>query len=119
MDFFLDLWGSEFRILYLDTCCVLSFFYFSWSSQYWIEQDVKDFVSCIPCLQAGLGIVQCCNIFPSLVSSIAKMTIRPLFFPAVLIIIAERGGGPPLPTGRASIPDKNLCYHRCLAPLIS
>ena len=41
-------------------------------SQYWIVKDVKDGVSCISYWQAGLGIVQCCNIVPSLVSSIEK-----------------------------------------------
>ena len=33
------------------------------SSQFWILQYVKDDVSCISCWQAGLGIVQCWNIF--------------------------------------------------------
>ena len=53
-----------------------------------------------------MGIVQCCNIVPSFVSSIEKVEIRafisPRNFPAVLIIFTGRGGAgnPPLPTAR-------------------
>ena len=53
-----------------------------------------------------MGIVQCCNIVPSLVSSFQKVEIwafiLPLNFPAVLIIFTGRGGAgnPPLPTVR-------------------
>ena len=53
-----------------------------------------------------MGIVQCCYIVPSLVSSMEKVDIGafilPRNFPAVLIIFTGRGGAgtPPLPTAR-------------------
>ena len=47
------------------------------SSQYWIE---KDGVSCISYWQTGLGIVQSCNIVPSLVSSIGESWDSGLYF---------------------------------------
>lgn len=52
---------------------ILSLFPFSLNSfQYWIVKDVKDGVSCISYSQAGLGIVQCYNIVPTLVPSVEK-----------------------------------------------
>ena len=87
------------------------------NSQYWIVKDVKDGVSCISYWQAGLGIVQCCIIVPSLdwnpllEKSKNRASFLPHNFPAVLIIFVGRGreppphsaerGGEPLPPRRA------------------
>ena len=60
--------------------------------------------SCISYWQARLGIVQCCSIVPSFVSSIGESWdsafILPRNFPAVLIIFTGRAGNPPLPTAQ-------------------
>ena len=57
-------------------------------------------------LQAGLGIVQCCNIVPSLVSSFGESWDSGIYFAPQLprgfdhFYGAGQGGEPPLPTAR-------------------
>ena len=93
------------------------------SSQYWIVKDVKDGVSCISYWQAGLGIVQCCNIVPSLLSSFGESWDSGIYFAPQLPRgfdhfygagrggepppphSAGRGGEPPLPRGEGSPRD--------------
>ena len=74
--------------------------------------------SCISYWQAELGIVQCCNIVPSLVSIIGKVWESGLYFapqpPCGLdhffgvgpppLLSAGRGGKPPLPAGQGAHP---------------
>ena len=87
------------------------------SSQYWIVKDVKNGVSCISYWQTGLGIVQCCNIVPSFVSSIGESWDSGLYFAPQLprgfdhLYRAGRGT-PPLPTpqGRGGAPLQYLQY---------
>ena len=75
------------------------------SSQYWV---VKDGVSCISYWQAGLGLVQCCNIVPSLVPSVGKNWESGFYFAPKLPrgfdhFVGRAGvGNPPSPRGRAT-----------------
>ena len=85
----------------------LSMIIFKNSLQFWI---VKDGVSCISCLQAGVGIFQCYYIVPSLEKIENLTVILPRNFPAVVIIFAGQGTPAPLAHtpqwwGGASIPD--------------
>ena len=71
--------------------------------------------SCISYWQAGLGIVQCCNIVPSFVSSIGESWDLGLYFAPQLPRSFEHfyragRGTPPSPQCGASIPGANLAH---------